>query len=97
MQAVITTKGDQGSILFQGRDRVDIPIATASQLKDPTGAGDAYRSGLIKAMSKGLDLSQACLWGAVLASFAVSCYGTQEYQVDIDEFNSRLQELGAEI
>ena len=95
-QAVITTKGDQGSVLFNGQGRVDIPISQAAQLRDPTGAGDAYRAGLMKAMASGKDLAEACLWGAVLASFAVEHYGTQEYQVDQDQFAQRLSGLGGE-
>ncbi|MCF8032655.1 MAG: carbohydrate kinase family protein [Desulfarculaceae bacterium] len=94
VEAVITTKGEEGSVLWRGRDRTDIPIAKAEQVLDPTGAGDAYRSGLMKGMSLGLDLAQACLWGAVLASFAVAGYGTQEYSVDQDGFARRLETLG---
>ena len=94
VEAVITTKGEEGSVLWRGQDRTDIPIAKADQVMDPTGAGDAYRAGLMKGMSLGLDLSQACLWGAVLSSFAVACYGTQEYQVEQSEFRRRLETLG---
>ncbi len=96
VQAVITTKGEQGSVLFEGQRRVDIPIAPADKLRDPTGAGDAYRAGLIKGMALGLDLAQACLWGAALASYAVAHYGTQEYRIDAVGFDQRLAALGAE-
>ncbi|BEQ15399.1 carbohydrate kinase family protein [Desulfoferula mesophila] len=96
VEAVITTKGEEGSVLWRGPDRTDIPACPASQVKDPTGAGDAYRSGLLKAMALGKDLAQACLWGAVLASYAVACYGTQEYTVDRADFDRRLERLGGE-
>lgn len=95
VQAVITTKGEQGSVLFEGERRVDIPIAPAEVLKDPTGAGDAYRAGLMKGMATGLDLAQACLWGAALAAYAVAYYGTQEYSIEKAGFNERLTALGA--
>lgn len=95
VQAVVTTKGEQGSVLFQGQRRVDIPISLAKEVKDPTGAGDAYRAGLLKGLALGLDLAEACLWGAVLASYAVACYGTQEYAVERADFNQRLAALGA--
>ncbi|MCB2193133.1 MAG: carbohydrate kinase family protein [Deltaproteobacteria bacterium] len=94
VEALITTKGEEGSVLWQGPDRTDIPACPANQVLDPTGAGDAYRSGLLKAMALGKDLSEACLWGAVLASYAVACYGTQEYEVDQAEFYKRLESLG---
>jgi len=94
VEALITTKGEEGSVLWHGRDRTDIPIAKAGEVLDPTGAGDAYRAGLMKGMALGLELPQACLWGAVLASYAVACHGTQEYQVDQAEFARRLEALG---
>ncbi|MCF8042265.1 MAG: carbohydrate kinase family protein [Desulfarculaceae bacterium] len=94
VEALITTKGEEGSVLWRGQDRTDIPASPASQVLDPTGAGDAYRSGLLKALALGKDLSQACLWGAVLASYAVACYGTQEYEVDQAQFAQRLEALG---
>lgn len=95
VRAVVTTKGEQGSVVFRGQRRVDVPISPARELRDPTGAGDAYRAGLIKGMALGLELAEACLWGAVLASYAVAHYGTQEYRVDRDDFNQRLEALGA--
>lgn len=91
-QNVITTKGDQGSLLHRGDgSQVAIPVVPASQVQDPTGAGDAYRGGLLKGLAQGLELAEACLWGATLASYAVACYGTQEYSLDMDDFRRRLQ------
>jgi adenosine kinase len=92
--AVITTKGEQGSVLQQPGGETWIPVVPATQVKDPTGAGDAYRSGLLKGLSQGLPLAQACLWGAALASYAVAIYGTQEYHVDPADFQARLASVG---
>ncbi|MGD9124360.1 MAG: carbohydrate kinase family protein [Desulfarculaceae bacterium] len=93
VQTIITTKGEQGSVLLEKERQVGIPAAPAETVKDPTGAGDAYRSGIMKGMTLGLDLAQACLWGAALSSFAVACYGTQEYAVTETEFNQRLDQV----
>jgi adenosine kinase len=57
---------------------------------DPTGAGDAYRSGLMKGLSLGKDVVEACLYGAALASFAVAHHGTQEYALEDGQFEERL-------
>ncbi|MFH1033633.1 MAG: carbohydrate kinase family protein [Pseudomonadota bacterium] len=88
--AVITTKGEQGSVLQRPGEQVLIPIVPAREVKDPTGAGDAYRAGLLKGLAQGLSLEEACLWGAALASYAVAIYGTQEYRVDQADFSARL-------
>ena len=93
-KAVITTKGDQGSLLQRaGGQRIQIPVAPAVEVKDPTGAGDAYRAGLLKGLAQGLNLEKACLWGALLASYAVAAYGTQEYRVSLADFQARLAQL----
>ena len=52
-----------------------------SQVLDPTGAGDAYRAGLLKGLALGLDWPEAARMGAVLASFCVEQQGTQEHRL----------------
>lgn len=91
VQAVITTRSEKGSILRENGGELVLPAVPATEVKDPTGAGDAYRAGLIKGMRQGLDLPQAALMGATLASFAVARYGTQEYSVTAGEFEARHQ------
>ena len=87
--AVITTLGEQGSIVaFDGKE-VRIPAAKAAELHDPTGAGDAYRAGLIKGMVMKKDLVESARMGAVCASFAVEKHGTQEHRFTIEEFRKR--------
>ena len=95
--AVITTQGEQGSVVVErGGRRAEIPATPPSQVLDPTGAGDAYRGGLLKGLALGLDLPRACVWGAALASYAVACHGTQEYSLDLAEFQARLDATMAE-
>jgi len=57
---------------------------------DPTGAGDSYRGGLISGLIGGKDIVQCARLGSVCASFAVECYGTQEYSFTAEEFALRL-------
>jgi adenosine kinase len=60
------------------------------RVEDPTGAGDSYRGGLISGLIRGKDIGQCARMGSVCASFAVECYGTQEYTFSPEEFNERL-------
>ena len=92
VQAIITTKGDQGSVLCQLQGECAVPAVPAKEVKDPTGAGDAFRAGLMKGLAQGQELFTACLWGASLASFAVASYGTQEYIVQPAEFKAALDQ-----
>ena len=60
------------------------------KVEDPTGAGDAYRGGLISGLVRGKDIEHCATMGSVCASFAVERYGTQEYTFTPVEFNERL-------
>ena len=86
---IITTLGEIGSRICTRDQEVKIPAARASQVLDPTGAGDAYRAGLIKGMVMGKDLEDAARMGAVCASYAVECHGTQEHRFSQEEFWAR--------
>ncbi|OPY92974.1 MAG: Adenosine kinase [Syntrophaceae bacterium PtaU1.Bin231] len=88
---IIVTLGDQGSrVLTDGCD-VSIPAVRPRSVEDPTGAGDSYRGGLISGLTRGMDIETCARLGSVCASFAVECYGTQEYRFSPQEFNERLK------
>jgi len=91
-KAVITTLGGEGSRIATPKGELGIPVITATEVKDPTGAGDSYRGGLICGLTHGKGIVQSAHMGSVCASFAVECYGTQEYRFSTEEFNRRLSE-----
>ncbi len=85
--SIITTLGEQGSAVFQrGHHEVKVGAAKANRVKDPTGAGDAYRAGLIKGLVMAKPLAQAAAMGSVCGSYAVEHYGTQEHVFSQEEF-----------
>jgi adenosine kinase len=86
---LITTRGEQGSLLQTAGGAEEVPAVAARQVLDPTGAGDAYRAGLLKGLAQGLDWGDAARMGAVLASFCVEQQGTQEHRLEINEFWDR--------
>ncbi|GIS96157.1 MAG: hypothetical protein CM1200mP22_33940 [Dehalococcoidia bacterium] len=53
---------------------------------DPTGAGDAFRGGLIKGIVDGLSMERAVQMGNVAGHYAVRKWGTQQYSFTIEEF-----------
>ena len=83
---IITTRGEDGSLVCTRDEEVKIPAVRASQVLDPTGAGDAYRAGLIKGLVMRRSLQDAARMGAVCASYAVECHGTQEHRFSQEEF-----------
>lgn len=90
--SIIVTLGDLGSQILNGEGNPKIPAARARAVKDPTGAGDSYRGGLISGLVQGKSLADCALMGSVCASFSVEQYGTQEYTFTVDEFEERLND-----
>ncbi len=87
---VIVTLGEKGSQVITADGQINIPAIRPRKVEDPTGAGDAYRGGLISGLTQGKDIEQCARMGSVCASFAVECYGTQEYRFGRKEFEERL-------
>jgi len=86
---IITTLGESGSQVFTPGSEMRIAAVEPARTEDPTGAGDSYRGGLISGLARGMDIEQCARMGSVCASFAVECYGTQEYCFTPEEFNRR--------
>jgi len=89
-RAIITTLGALGSQVLTSDAEVAIPACKVKKVVDPTGAGDAYRGGLLSGLARGLGLVESAKMGSICASFAVETYGTQEYTFTPEEFNRRL-------
>ena len=88
----ITTLGAQGvRITQQGGETLTIPGVPDVEAIEPTGAGDAFRSGFLAATSWGLSLERAAQTGCVIASYVVETVGTQEYSFTNEEFIARLR------
>ncbi|KKO20283.1 MAG: putative ribokinase [Candidatus Brocadia fulgida] len=93
-KTLIVTKGEYGSVVMQRENdsvcSIDIPVAKTQQVTDPTGAGDAYRAGLIKGLvSSKKDIVHAAKIGAVCAAYCVEVYGPQNFHFTHDSFNER--------
>lgn len=88
---MITTLGEKGSMLVTKDTSEKIPPVPPAEVVDPTGAGDAYRSGLIKGMILEKDLATSARMGSTSASFAVEFQGTQKHRFDLDTFWERFE------
>lgn len=94
---LITTLGENGSIISRGSGETPVPVATPDAVVDPTGAGDAYRSGLLKGLACGRDLLTAARMGAVVSAYAIEHYGTQEHVFSAEEFAARYRKNFGEL
>jgi adenosine kinase len=86
-KAVVTTLGEHGCVVHErGGASAEVPAVPVSSVEDPTGAGDAFRAGLIKGLAMGRDLPSAARVGATCAAYAVERKGTQEHAFTPEEF-----------
>ncbi|MDP2755753.1 MAG: carbohydrate kinase family protein [Nitrospirota bacterium] len=86
---IITTLGEKGSLISNSDFDVSIPAAKVHDVVDPTGAGDAFRAGLLKGIVIGRDIETAAKIGTVVAAYAIEKYGTQEHRFTHEEFVER--------
>ena len=89
---LVTTLGGDGQRIrnAQGVD-VHVPAIPCDGVKDPTGAGDSHRAGLLKGLVCGLEMPEAAKLGAVSACYAIEQLGTQEHHFSKDEFRKRYE------
>jgi len=100
---VVIKKGESGSIMCDNNGHTfSLPAYPASEIKDPTGAGDSFAGGFMGYLAKQnkLDfqtLKIAVAYGTVIASFAIAEFSlqglTNKTQNDIDNRLQRLREL----
>jgi adenosine kinase len=97
-EMIVTTLGRHGSRITTRERTVDIPSAPAEREVDPTGAGDAYRAGLVAGLLRGIDLEAAGRVAALGATYAVEHVGTIEHSYTREEFCARYQRsFGSEL
>jgi len=89
---VVTTLGRDGSRVATTAGVVDIPSAPARRESDPTGAGDAYRAGLVAGLLRGLDIESAGRVASLAATYAVEQVGTVEHSYTFAEFSKRYED-----
>jgi adenosine kinase len=89
----VTTHGANGILVSRkGEPDLEVGVAPAREVAEPTGVGDAFRAGFLTATAWGLELRHACEVGALLATHVVETVGTQEYTFTPESFLSRLEE-----
>ena len=89
LEALVVTRGAEGSWVFTGGQRHDIPCVKAEQIADPTGCGDAYRGGLLYGLTEGMGIVNAAKLASLMGSLKIAVKGPQTYQYSREEIASR--------
>jgi adenosine kinase len=91
LKALIVTKGGEGSEIHVDGKRLDIPCVAADQVVDPTGCGDAYRSGLLYGIANGFDWERTGRLAAVMGAIKIAHRGGQNHQPSREEIAARFE------
>jgi adenosine kinase len=87
---VITLGAAGARIVGTDQERIEVGVVPGVVAVEPTGVGDAFRSGFLAALEWRLPHERAAQVGCVLAAYVVEQVGTQEYTFTADEFVARL-------
>lgn len=89
---VVTTKGPEGSILETSRELVAVKATPPKKVVDPTGAGDAYRAGLLWGLRQEFSLEMIGNVASLAATYAVEKQGTQRHEFTRQSFAKRFHQ-----
>jgi adenosine kinase len=89
---VLVTRGAEGSDLWVDGDFYYIPAVPPQQVAEPTGAGDAFRAGLLRGIQLGLPWETTGRIGALAATYVLEQMGTQNHTFTPEGFVSRSRE-----
>lgn len=91
---VLKTLGADGVEIHEsGKSKVVVPAISGLDVKEPTGCGDAFRSGFLHGFVNGESLDKSCAMGNTSASFVVEQFGTQNHKFSKEEFEARLGKI----
>lgn len=87
---VVVTRGAKGASLYRRGQKALHANAFTVRPVDPTGAGDALRSGWYAALAQGLAMDVALRWGQAAAAVKVQHVGGQDHPVTRRELDAML-------
>ena len=91
-EILIITLGEEGSQIYNENKEYIIKPAEPENTSDPTGAGDAYRAGLIKGLIEKWPLEKIGKFAGLISVYTVEKYGTQTHSFTWPELEKRYRQ-----
>jgi adenosine kinase len=92
VDAVVVTRGADGSTVHTAGGETAIAAVKPEAVIDPTGCGDAYRSGLLYGMARGWDWARSARLATVMGSIKIAHRGGQNHRPARAAIGARLRE-----
>jgi adenosine kinase len=86
VEALIVTRGGEGSHIYTRSGRLEIPAAKPAAVVDPTGCGDAYRAGLLYGLTRKMDWAVTGRIASLMGAIKIAHAGTQNHRFTRAEF-----------
>lgn len=90
---VLETLGEKGVNVLTREGMEHIHAVRDIVCVDPTGAGDAFRAGLLYGLQSSLGLLDSVRYACAVASFAVEVRGTQNHHFTLESVTARKESL----
>jgi len=97
VEALIITKGSQGSEIHANNKLTQIAPAKAAATQDPTGCGDAYRAGLLYGIMNDLSWKATGQLAGLLGAIKVAHLGTQNHTFTLADIEKLYQDNYGEV
>ncbi len=91
VEALIITRGGDGAEIITRDSNIMIPAVAVEHILDPTGCGDAFRSGLLYGLMNGLSWEITGRIASLLGAIKIAHHGTQNHHFTMEEFKKLFQ------
>ncbi len=85
VEALIVTRGAEGSTIHTAGREIVIPAVKPAAILDPTGCGDAYRSGILYGIVRGFDWETSGRLGSLMGAIKIAQRGGQNHRPQRDD------------
>jgi adenosine kinase len=91
VRAFFVTKGAEGSVVYADGQQIAIPSVKENRRVDPTGCGDAYRSGLLYGIERGWSWEKIARLANTMGSIKIEVRGPQGHSPTREEIAQRYE------
>jgi adenosine kinase len=92
VKVLVITRGKDGADLYAGDETVHIPTVPEDVIVDPTGVGDAFRSGFLTGYAHDLEWKLCGEIGALAAVYCLEQRGPQTHSYSRQDFIKRFRQ-----
>ncbi len=96
VKALVITLGANGSEIYADGQRIEIPSVKPEAVVDPTGCGDAYRSGLLYGITQGWGWEKTGRLASLMGAIKIAHRGGQNHKPTRSEIAAQYKEAFGE-